>query len=181
MNIIIEGIDGSGKTVLAKKLCKQYDLEYNHHSKPYTYEEYLDMLNSGKDQLFDRFCVGQFIYNTRDERKMTEGQLYKLMDEISDREDTVFIYVFPKSIDDSLGAMLSRKEIKKEDIVAQRDKLKAWKLRYEMIYLRDYIIQRKIQTYSWEVETTWQPLTLSIQQAYYGTDCMEHCSQMEKK
>ena len=92
MNIIIEGCDGTGKSTLAKYLCDILGLRYWHESMPRTFAEYKSMLEYG-GMVFDRFCLGQFIYNEEKDRKLTEQELTTLVSEIFPKTNTILIYV----------------------------------------------------------------------------------------
>lgn len=78
MNIIIEGCDAAGKSTLAKYLCERFNMYYWHETSPRTLEEYKQMLAPG-GVVFDRFCFGQFVYNTPEQRKMSPEQLQELV------------------------------------------------------------------------------------------------------
>lgn len=71
MIIIIEGVDGCGKSVLSKKLCKTFNAKYRHISKPKTnnpFEEYvktLSRLSVKKNYVFDRCFHGERAYGPR--------------------------------------------------------------------------------------------------------------------
>lgn len=63
MKIILEGIDGSGKTTLAKILAREYGLDYCHctASDPGDYDFYLN--TARKDNIvWDRHTIGELIY-----------------------------------------------------------------------------------------------------------------------
>jgi thymidylate kinase len=92
MNIIIEGCDGTGKSSIAFHLCQMLGMYYWHESQPKTFEEYVQMLESG-GVVFDRFCFGQFVYNTPEQRKMPFGALIQLVQEVFPRTNTVLLYV----------------------------------------------------------------------------------------
>lgn len=80
MKIILEGVDGVGKTSLALKLAKLLNLEYQHDSAPRTYTEYWEELNNGIPRVYDRFFFGQFAgYQTDKERLLTYPELYSLV------------------------------------------------------------------------------------------------------
>lgn len=91
MNIVIEGCDGTGKSTLANYLCERLNLYYWHESAPRTLEEYKQMLTPG-GIVFDRFCFGQFIYNSPEERKLTQQELKELI-EFFKQTQTLLIYV----------------------------------------------------------------------------------------
>ena len=78
MKIIIEGCDGSGKSTLATKLAKIFNCDIEHDSKPCNFDEYKARLLDGKNTIYDRFFVGQFVYNKIADRKLTPIQLDKL-------------------------------------------------------------------------------------------------------
>lgn len=92
MNIVIEGCDGTGKTTIAKFLCDKLGMYYWHESAPRSIEEYQQMLTPG-GVVFDRFCFGQFVYNTEEQRKMTKEQLTHLCKEVFDQTHTIVIFV----------------------------------------------------------------------------------------
>lgn len=134
MNIIIEGYDGTGKSTLAKKLAKKLGLKYQHQSEPKTYLEYIKDL-SKDNTIFDRFFLGQFVYNTEDERKLTLDELKKLVKEIN--SNTIFIYVNtdPQTV---FNRLLKRGEFKS---------LASWSEFY-----KDYVL--KTATYEIVIEET---------------------------
>ena len=96
MNIVIEGCDGAGKTFLAKFLCERLGMYYWHESAPRSIEEYKQMLAPG-GVVFDRFCFGQFVYNTADERKLSVEQLQELCQHVFPQTHTILIYVDAKT------------------------------------------------------------------------------------
>ncbi len=107
MNIIIEGCDGTGKSTLAKHLCETLGLYYWHESEPRTLAEYQQMLSSG-GVCFDRFCFGQFVYNTPEQRKMTEGELAMLVASFK-QTNTLLLFV-DASTDTIINRLLTRGE-----------------------------------------------------------------------
>lgn len=91
MNIILEGCDGTGKSSIAKHICQMTGMYYWHESQPKTLAEYQQMLSSG-GVVFDRFCFGQFVYNTEEYRKMTMEELKSLVKSFKDT-NTIVLYV----------------------------------------------------------------------------------------
>ena len=91
MNIIIEGCDGTGKSQVAKHIAETLGMYYWHESQPRTKDEYICMLMSG-NIVFDRFCFGQFVYNTPEQRKMTMEELQSLVKSFKSY-NTIVIYV----------------------------------------------------------------------------------------
>ena len=92
MNIVIEGCDGTGKSTIAKHLCERLGLQYWHESQPRTFEEYKQMLESG-GFVFDRFCFGQFVYNTPEQQKMSLEELKLLLTDVFPKTGTILLYV----------------------------------------------------------------------------------------
>lgn len=107
MNIVIEGCDGTGKSTLAKYLCNQLGLYYWHENAPRTLEEYKQMLAPG-GTVFDRFCLGQFIYNSPEERKLSQEDLQELFQYFK-KSNTILLFVdAPTNV--IIDRMLSRGE-----------------------------------------------------------------------
>ena len=92
MNIVIEGCDGTGKSTIAKHICERLGLQYWHESQPRTFSEYKIMLEYG-GFVFDRFCFGQFVYNTPEQQKMSFEELQLLIKEVFPATNTVLLYV----------------------------------------------------------------------------------------
>jgi len=70
--IILEGVDGAGKSTLAEKILKDNpDFRLVHCSRhtDNTYKYFKDLLLSEENLIFDRFMYGQFVYQTASERK----------------------------------------------------------------------------------------------------------------
>ncbi len=87
MIIIIEGIDGSGKTELAKQISKQTKYPIIHRSNPKTEEEkqlmmgeYLQAIKNNKNVIFDRCWYSELAYGPvmRDASIITYPQMYAL-------------------------------------------------------------------------------------------------------
>ena len=91
MNIVIEGCDGTGKSSIAKHLCETLGLQYWHESQPRTFDEYKQMLEYG-GFVFDRFCFGQFVYNTADQRRLSIEELKTLLADVFPATGTVLLY-----------------------------------------------------------------------------------------
>lgn len=96
MNIVIEGCDGTGKSTVAKHLAERFNLTYWHESVPQDLHYYQRCLEYG-GFVFDRFCFGQFVYNTPEERKLTPEELTKLVTEVFPQTNTILLYVDAKT------------------------------------------------------------------------------------
>lgn len=73
--IILEGVDGSGKTTLAHSIMNKFpDLNFKlvHLTKetPNNRNYFESLLLSKDNIIFDRFHIGQFIYQTEEQRKL---------------------------------------------------------------------------------------------------------------
>lgn len=99
LKIIVEGCDGAGKSTYIKKLADMYPtatvLHCTRHT-PNTYEYFKSLLTDPHDYIFDRFHIGQFVYQTEDERRahgwMTNKQLKKL-EKIINKVKAQIIYI----------------------------------------------------------------------------------------
>ena len=85
LKIIVEGCDGAGKSHYISQLKELYPSAQVVHctrSTPNTYRFFSMLLKDDKDYIFDRFHVGQFIYQTEEERCekgwLTSHELKKL-------------------------------------------------------------------------------------------------------
>lgn len=92
MIIVIEGVDGSGKTTLANQISSQAGFEVIHRSKPETNEERLNMLQmyraiiaSGKDIILDRSWYSEVVYGQvmRDISFISIEQMKQLENELA--------------------------------------------------------------------------------------------------
>ena len=82
MKIILEGCEGVGKTTLAEKLVKKYNLDYVHitNKDPNDYMFYRETMRK-EDVLYDRHFIGEMIYPKVFNRKgnLKKEQLRKLI------------------------------------------------------------------------------------------------------
>lgn len=101
MKFLLEGVDGCGKTTLAKKIQETFsgiDFEMIHCTRETSnnYEFFLDMLMSDKHMIIDRGYLGQFIYQTEEER-ISNGWLtnkeLRLIDRVASIMNVIKIYV----------------------------------------------------------------------------------------
>lgn len=74
MKIILEGVDGSGKTTLANKIKelfpdKNFRIFHVTRETPNSKSYFESLLFSKENIIFDRFHIGQFIYQTEEQRK----------------------------------------------------------------------------------------------------------------
>lgn len=104
MIIILEGPDGSGKSTLAEKLAKQTGYILMHRTKPNSDEEkknmmaeYLQVIKSGKNVIFDRCWYSEMVYGPimRDETVITYPDMFEL-ERLLCRRGAILIYCTDK-------------------------------------------------------------------------------------
>ena len=83
MLIVLEGCDGSGKTTIAnnlKAILPDAEIIHCTTETPNTFDFFRAIIFASKERdiIADRFCYGQFVYQTEEERHLTEEQLYAL-------------------------------------------------------------------------------------------------------
>jgi len=82
MLIVLEGIDGCGKTTLAETLAPILDAKIIHATRetPNNWDWFYGIIQDSIDQniIADRFFWGQFAYQSPCERNITEDQLHRL-------------------------------------------------------------------------------------------------------
>ena len=102
MMIVLEGIDGVGKTTLANLLSKTYDAGIIHATRetPNDWAWFNELMDLAKDRniIMDRSFWGQFVYQEPDERKLSWEQLHELEHRL-DQEGGKLIYVTANTSD----------------------------------------------------------------------------------
>lgn len=96
--IIVEGIDGAGKTTYINNLIKNnpdmnYEIVHCTRHTPNDFDYFYTILCSNKNIIFDRFMYGQFIYQAVEDRKLSIRELLELEDLIAEHGFEV-IYVY---------------------------------------------------------------------------------------
>lgn len=81
--IIVEGIDGAGKTTYIERLVKEnpkmnYKVIHVTRQTPNDYNYFLRLLFSEDNIIFDRFCYGQFVYQAKGDRRLSINGLLNL-------------------------------------------------------------------------------------------------------
>lgn len=102
MKIIVEGCDGSGKTTLIKKIQEtlspmKFEVMHFTTKTDNSFRGFFSHLNMPGNYIYDRFHLGQMVYQTEGERVskgwMSDDEYEKLDEYISNREDIVCLYV----------------------------------------------------------------------------------------
>ena len=130
MLIVLEGIDGVGKTTLANLLSKVYNADIIHATRetPNDWAWFNELMDLAKDRniIMDRSFWGQFVYQEPDERKLSWEQLHELEHRLY-QEDGKLIYVTANTSD-----ILERLRGRAETLSRPLDLLKE---RYEAVIL----------------------------------------------
>lgn len=130
MMIVLEGIDGVGKTTLANLLSKTYDAGIIHATRetPNDWAWFNELMDLAKDRniIMDRSFWGQFVYQEPDERKLSWEQLHELEHRLY-QEGGRIIYVTANTTD-----IIERLRGRAETLSRPLDLLKE---RYEAVIL----------------------------------------------
>ena len=109
MLIVLEGVDGSGKTTLANELAAILGADIIHCTKdtPNDWDYFSAIISMSEDRhiIADRFCYGQFVYQDEADRHLTEHELRGLemrLDEAGAR--VVYVYAPEEVIQARLDA-----------------------------------------------------------------------------
>lgn len=130
MLIVLEGIDGVGKTTLANLLSKTYDAGIIHATRetPNDWAWFNELMDLAKDRniIMDRSFWGQFVYQDPEERKLSWEQLHELEHRLY-QEGGRIIYVTANTSD-----IIERLKGRAETLSRPLDLLKE---RYEAVIL----------------------------------------------
>lgn len=80
MLFVLEGCDGSGKTTVAehlKSILPDAEIVHCTTDTPNTFEFFLGLIGAADNRniIADRFCYGQFVYQTPEERNLNDLDL----------------------------------------------------------------------------------------------------------
>lgn len=108
MLIILEGADGVGKSTIAKRLARILNARIIHCTKdtPNDLAYFRSILYASEEQhiIADRFCYGQFVYQSEEERKLTQDELYRLeADMLNMGAKVVYVTASEKTIEARLN------------------------------------------------------------------------------
>lgn len=97
MNIILEGPDAVGKTTLAEKLKKKYNMQIiNSTAKTRNdFAYHIDLLDYQNNTVFDRFHIGEMVYPEVYSRpgKLSLDEFHKINQRIIDNNDILIVFI----------------------------------------------------------------------------------------
>lgn len=132
--IVVEGIDGAGKTTCVYEMQAGTKYQIQHYCKPsatfgYIYN-YLLNLTAEQDTIFDRFFISELIYAKVFGRKSNVGSFYErfLLNECKNK-NVEFVFIVAKD-DDQLQIAIDR--LKDEDLIL-KDSMKKLNEAYLMM------------------------------------------------
>lgn len=107
--LVLEGIDGVGKTTLAYLLSKTYNAGIIHATRetPNDWVWFNELMDLAKDRniIMDRSFWGQFVYQDPEERKLTWEQLHELEHRLDqDGGRIIYVTATTEDIQSRLGA-----------------------------------------------------------------------------
>ena len=87
MLFVLEGCDGSGKTTVAnhlKSILPDAEIVHCTTDTPNDFHFFMSLIEAADNRniIADRFCYGQFVYQTPKERNLTEPSLMELETEM---------------------------------------------------------------------------------------------------
>ena len=113
MMLVLEGIDGVGKTTLANLLSQTYNAGIIHATRetPNDWAWFNELMDLATDRniIMDRSFWGQFVYQDPEERKLSWEQLHELEHRL-DQEGGKIIYVTATN-EDILSRLGARAEV----------------------------------------------------------------------
>lgn len=130
MMIVLEGIDGVGKTTLANLLSKSLNAGIIHATRetPNDWAWFNELMDLAKDRniIMDRSFWGQFAYQDPEDRKLTWEQLHELEHRL-EQEGGKLIYVTADPVD-----IMTRLGARAEKLSLPLDELKK---RYQAVIM----------------------------------------------
>lgn len=101
MLIVLEGCDGAGKTTLAQFLSKLLNADIIHCTAetPNDYEFFDNIISAAvtRNIIADRFCYGQFVYQKKEERRLSKDDLRVIETRMLDADGKVILVTAPHS------------------------------------------------------------------------------------
>ena len=102
MLVVLEGCDGAGKSTLAEFLAKLLNADIVHCTAetPNDYEFFDNIISAAitKNIIADRFCYGQFVYQEKDERRLSKDDLRVLETHMLEADGKVILVTAPEDV-----------------------------------------------------------------------------------
>ena len=143
MIIIIEGVDGAGKTILANQISQQSNYPILHRSMPKSedekqsmMDEYLKASKAARNVIFDRCWYSEMAYGPvkRDKTCISFPEMYELERQVAKSGALIIYCTGPKSI-------LWKRCIRRgEEYVTRRDDFNAIYDNFESIFSAPHLI-----------------------------------------
>ena len=102
--IVVEGVDGTGKSTLSKSIGEEFNLQIQHYHAPSDhfsfYDNYMYNLENKDNTIFDRFFLSEIAYSKFLNRdcKIKDHEIEKLIDQCK-KQDVVFVFIIAKNQD----------------------------------------------------------------------------------
>lgn len=113
MLVVLEGCDGAGKSTLAEFLAKLLNADIVHCTAetPNDYEFFDNIISAAitKNIIADRFCYGQFVYQEKEDRRLSKADLRILETRMLEADGKVILVTAPEDV--ILARLASRGEI----------------------------------------------------------------------
>lgn len=128
MLVVLEGCDGAGKSTLAEFLAKLLNADIVHCTAetPNNYGFFYNIINIAKTKniIADRFCYGQFVYQEKEDRRLSKADLRVLETHMLEADGKVILVTAPEDV--IIARLASRGEITHmpvKDILSRFDKV----------------------------------------------------------
>lgn len=100
--IIIDGVDGTGKSTLSKIIGEEFNLQIQHYHAPSDhfgfYDNYMYNLENNNNTVFDRFFLSEIAYSKFLNREcyIKDHEIEKLIDKCK-KQEAAFIFIIAKN------------------------------------------------------------------------------------
>lgn len=128
MLVVLEGCDGAGKSTLAEFLAKLLNADIVHCTAetPNNYGFFYNIINIAKTKniIADRFCYGQFVYQEKEDRRLSKADLRVLETHMLEADGKVILVTAPEDV--IIARLASRGEVTHmpvKDILIRFDKV----------------------------------------------------------
>lgn len=113
MLVVLEGCDGTGKSTFAEFLAKLLNADIVHCTAetPNDYEFFDNIISAAitKNIIADRFCYGQFVYQEKEDRRLSKADLRVLETRMLEADGKVILVTAPEDV--IIARLASRGEV----------------------------------------------------------------------